>query len=68
MGKDVNPSDAYLHGGAPIWVTGYLRSWEQASGCGALEMRVRDYNGRDNPGIGDNLCSSSEQFLLGLDT
>ncbi len=56
MGKDGKPNDSYLHGGAPIWITGTydpetnLTLWTTGNAG-------PDYNG-DNR-IGDNLYSSS---------
>ena len=56
MGKDGKPNDSYLHGGAPIWITGSydpetnLTLWTTGN-------PGPDYNG-DNR-VGDNLYSSS---------
>jgi alcohol dehydrogenase (cytochrome c) len=56
LGKDGKPNDSYLHGGAPIWVTGsydpetHLTLW----GTGNAGP---DYNG-DNR-LGDNLYANS---------
>lgn len=56
MGKDGKPNDSYLHGGAPIWITGSydpttnLTMWTTGNAG-------PDYNG-DNR-VGDNLYSSS---------
>ena len=56
LGKDGKPNDSYLHGGAPIWITGSydpetnLTMWSTGNAG-------PDYNG-DNR-LGDNLYSSS---------
>src|ERR1051326_8745019 len=56
LGKDGKPNDAYLHGGAPIWVTG---SYDPSTNLtmGGTGNAGPDYNG-DNR-LGDNLYSSS---------
>jgi alcohol dehydrogenase (cytochrome c) len=56
LGKDGKPSDSYLHGGAPIWVTGSYDPETNLTMWGTGNAGP-DYNG-DNR-IGDNLYSSS---------
>ncbi len=56
LGKDGKPNDAYLHGGAPIWVTGSYDPETNLTMWGTGNAGP-DYNG-DNR-IGDNLYSSS---------
>ena len=56
MGKDGKPNDSYLHGGAPIWITG---TYDAATNLTLWTTGNAgpDYNG-DNR-VGDNLYSSS---------
>src|SRR5215510_12509287 len=56
LGKDGKPNDSYLHGGAPIWVTGSYDPETNLTMWGTGNAGP-DYNG-DNR-IGDNLYSSS---------
>ena len=56
LGKDGKPSDSYLHGGAPIWVTGSYDPETNLTMWGTGNAGP-DYNG-DNR-LGDNLYSSS---------
>lgn len=56
MGKDGKPNDSYLHGGAPIWITGSYDPETNLTMWGTGNPGP-DYNG-DNR-IGDNLYSSS---------
>src|SRR5580692_6512990 len=56
LDKDGKPSDSYLHGGAPIWVTGSYDPETNLTMWGTGNAGP-DYNG-DNR-IGDNLYSSS---------
>lgn len=56
MGKDGKPNDSYLHGGAPIWVTGSYDPETNLTLWGTGNPGP-DYNG-DNR-MGDNLYSSS---------
>ena len=56
LGKDGKPNDAYLHGGAPIWVTGSYDPSTNLTMWGTGNAGP-DYNG-DNR-VGDNLYSSS---------
>src|SRR5262245_43181332 len=56
LGKDGKPNDSYLHGGAPIWVTGAYDPETNLTMWGTGNAGP-DYNG-DNR-IGDNLYSSS---------
>jgi len=56
LGKDGKPNDSYLHGGAPIWVTGTYDPETNLTLWGTGNAGP-DYNG-DNR-IGDNLYSSS---------
>jgi alcohol dehydrogenase (cytochrome c) len=56
LGKDGQPSDSYLHGGAPIWVTGSYDPETNLTMWGTGNAGP-DYNG-DNR-LGDNLYSSS---------
>ena len=56
LGKDGKPNDNYLHGGAPIWVTGSYDPETNLTMWGTGNAGP-DYNG-DNR-IGDNLYSSS---------
>jgi alcohol dehydrogenase (cytochrome c) len=64
MGKDGKPNDSYLHGGAPIWITG---SYDPATNLTLWTTGNPgpDYNG-DNR-VGDNLYSSSV-IALNADT
>jgi alcohol dehydrogenase (cytochrome c) len=56
LDKDGKPSDSYLHGGAPIWVTGSYDPETNLTMWGTGNAGP-DYNG-DNR-LGDNLYSSS---------
>jgi alcohol dehydrogenase (cytochrome c) len=56
LGKDGKPNDSYLHGGAPIWVTGSYDPETNLTMWGTGNAGP-DYNG-DNR-VGDNLYSSS---------
>jgi alcohol dehydrogenase (cytochrome c) len=56
LGKDGKPNDSYLHGGAPIWVTGSYDPATNLTMWGTGNAGP-DYNG-DNR-VGDNLYSSS---------
>lgn len=56
LGKDGKPSDSYLHGGAPIWVTGSYDPETNLTMWGTGNAGP-DYDG-DNR-LGDNLYSSS---------
>jgi alcohol dehydrogenase (cytochrome c) len=56
LGKDGKPNDSYLHGGAPIWVTGTYDSETNLTLWGTGNAGP-DYNG-DNR-LGDNLYASS---------
>jgi len=56
LGKDGKPNDSYLHGGAPIWVTGSYDPETNLTMWGTGNAGP-DYNG-DNR-LGDNLYSSS---------
>jgi alcohol dehydrogenase (cytochrome c) len=56
LGKDGKPNDNYLHGGAPIWVTGSYDPATNLTMWGTGNAGP-DYNG-DNR-VGDNLYSSS---------
>jgi alcohol dehydrogenase (cytochrome c) len=56
LGKDGKPGDSYLHGGAPIWVTGSYDPETNITMWGTGNAGP-DYNG-DNR-LGDNLYSSS---------
>jgi alcohol dehydrogenase (cytochrome c) len=56
LGKDGKPGDSYLHGGAPIWVTGSYDPETNLTMWGTGNAGP-DYNG-DNR-LGDNLYSSS---------
>jgi alcohol dehydrogenase (cytochrome c) len=56
LGKDGKPNDNYLHGGAPIWVTGSYDPETNLTMWGTGNAGP-DYNG-DNR-VGDNLYSSS---------
>jgi alcohol dehydrogenase (cytochrome c) len=56
LGKDGKPNDSYLHGGAPIWVTGSYDPETNLTMWGTGNPGP-DYNG-DNR-MGDNLYSSS---------
>jgi len=56
LGKDGKPNDSYLHGGAPIWVTGSYDPATNLTMWGTGNAGP-DYNG-DNR-AGDNLYSSS---------
>ena len=56
LGKDGKPTDAYLHGGAPIWVTGSYDPNTNLTMWGTGNAGP-DYNGDNRPG--DNLYSSS---------
>ena len=56
VGKDGKPNDSYLHGGAPIWVTGSYDPETNLTLWGTGNPGP-DYNG-DNR-MGDNLYSSS---------
>lgn len=56
LGKDGKPNDNYLHGGAPIWVTGSYDPETNLTMWGTGNAGP-DYNG-DNR-VGDNLYASS---------
>ncbi len=56
LDKNGKPSDAYLHGGAPIWVTGSYDPATNLTMWGTGNAGP-DYNGENRPG--DNLYSSS---------
>jgi alcohol dehydrogenase (cytochrome c) len=56
LGKDGKPNDSYLHGGAPIWVTGSYDRETNLTFWGTGNAGP-DYNGDDR--VGDNLYSSS---------
>jgi alcohol dehydrogenase (cytochrome c) len=56
LGKDGKPNESYLHGGAPIWVTGSYDPATNLTMWGTGNAGP-DYNG-DNR-VGDNLYSSS---------
>ena len=56
LGKDGQPNDSYLHGGAPIWITGSYDP-ETNFTLWTTGNAGPDYNG-DNR-LGDNLYSSS---------
>jgi alcohol dehydrogenase (cytochrome c) len=56
LGKDGKPTDAYLHGGAPIWMTGSYDPATNLTMWGTGNAGP-DYNGDNRPG--DNLYSSS---------
>jgi alcohol dehydrogenase (cytochrome c) len=56
LGKDGKPGDSYLHGGAPIWVTGSYDPETNLTMWGTGNAGP-DYNGDDR--LGDNLYSSS---------
>jgi alcohol dehydrogenase (cytochrome c) len=56
LGKDGKPNDSYLHGGAPIWVTGSYDPETNLTMWGTGNAGP-DYNG-DNR-LGDNLYTSS---------
>jgi alcohol dehydrogenase (cytochrome c) len=56
LGKDGKPNDNYMHGGAPIWVTGSYDPETNLTMWGTGNAGP-DYNG-DNR-LGDNLYSSS---------
>jgi len=56
LGKDGKPNDSYLHGGAPIWVTGSYDPETNLTMWGTGNPGP-DYNGDNRPG--DNLYSSS---------
>jgi alcohol dehydrogenase (cytochrome c) len=56
LDKDGKPTDAYLHGGAPIWVTGSYDPETNLTMWGTGNAGP-DYNGDNRPG--DNLYSSS---------
>ncbi len=56
LGKDGKPTEAYLHGGAPIWVTGSYDPETNLTMWGTGNAGP-DYNGDNRPG--DNLYSSS---------
>ncbi|HLH32653.1 MAG TPA: PQQ-dependent dehydrogenase, methanol/ethanol family [Terriglobia bacterium] len=56
LGKDGKPNENYLHGGAPIWVTGSYDPETNLTMWGTGNAGP-DYNGDDR--IGDNLYSSS---------
>src|SRR5205814_6742969 len=64
LGKDGKPSDAYLHGGAPIWVTGTYDPETNLTLWGTGNAGP-DYHG-DNR-LGDNLYASSV-ITLNADT
>src|SRR6516225_6524027 len=56
LGKDGKPNDSYLHGGAPIWVTGSYDPETNLTMWGTGNAGP-DYNGDNRRG--DNLYSSS---------
>jgi alcohol dehydrogenase (cytochrome c) len=56
LGKDGKPNDSYLHGGAPIWVTGSYDPETNLTLWGTGNPGP-DYNGDKR--MGDNLYSSS---------
>lgn len=56
LGKDGKPNDSYLHGGAPIWVTGSYDPATNLTMWGTGNAGP-DYNGDNRRG--DNLYSSS---------
>lgn len=56
LGKDGKPNDNYMHGGAPIWVTGSYDPATNLTMWGTGNAGP-DYNGDDR--LGDNLYSSS---------
>ena len=64
LGKDGKPNDSYLHGGAPIWITGSYDA-ETNLTLWTTGNAGPDYNG-DNR-LGDNLYSSSV-VALDVDT
>src|SRR3984957_11489492 len=56
LGKDGKPNDSYLHGGAPLWMTGSYDPDSNLTMWGTGNAGP-DYNGDDR--VGDNLYSSS---------